>query len=142
MGKKKVLTEDLFNAYGNANVSDIVNEMKEDIEDKTINLTESVNNDNVVKDTLETIVSEDVKDENKETIDEIKDSMMADFDKNKENSEKLDEIKETLEETITNTTDENKENIEKVSETVEPIIKTVNKKIGFNDESYYYDAQN
>lgn len=112
--KKTILTEDLFNANGDTKVSgEVLNESAEITE-------ETKEDDNILENT---------QDESKETktledtteIDEIKDNT----------SDEKNSSKSITDEVNNDTQDKSKE--------TPKITKPIIKKVGFNDESYYYD---
>lgn len=129
MGKKKVLTEDLFNANGNANVSDeVLNEnTKEDITDRD-------DNDEADVKLVETI-EEDIQNEtNVENHDEEV-NVETTFEEKEESIETfVEEAVKTIEET------EEIKKDEEISVIKKPISKNI--KYGFNDDSYYYENLN
>lgn len=111
--KKTILTEDLFNANGNTEVSGEV-------------LNESVTTDEKSNDSEE-------KDDSKEILENVENDI-TDLVENKEcevieESPIIDEIE---------TTSEGDKTTLDAEPDVENIINTVNKKVGFNDESYYF----
>ena len=112
---KTILTEDLFNTNGNSVISD-------EILNKSIDTEEEIEEENEQNEETE-------KDTNDETIEEFIEETNDNEDDNEiENDLEIEEDLETKENNIE----------EKEVNVIKPII-IKNKKIGFNDESYYYE---
>ena len=123
--KKKILTEDTFNANGNNIVESegmVLNESAEETDE-----AKDESNNNVVKEP-ETI--KEVKEEDIIIVDEVKES------KNNENTP-LDDISETIKEAKENIKEEIKNDSEVKINNAKVVSKTKNKRDGSHDENFY-----
>lgn len=122
--KKTILTEDLFNANGNANVStEILTEEK----------VNTISDENV-------IINDKHDEENEELNNDLKNDEMIE-NSIQENEEMattdINTLSEELSSDLKNDEAEVLEENEEIAKVVKP-IKSI-KKIGFSDESYYFN---